>query len=189
MDYSNLTLRQIYDEADAIARDARTRFDALTAQQLNWKPSAQAWSVAQCLDHLMVINREYYPTFDRVLEDRYPRSLLHRLPGAPAFFGRLMVKSLSPGSTRKLKAPGTAQPSSSTLDANIVERFVDHQRDLLARMKRLEAKDPERLVITSPFARAIVYSLLDAFRLIVAHERRHFAQAERVVATEGFPRG
>jgi hypothetical protein len=35
--------------------------------------------------------------------------------------------------------------------------------------------------------RVIVYSLLDTIRLIVAHERRHLAQAQRVTTAPGFP--
>jgi hypothetical protein len=34
----------------------------------------------------------------------------------------------------------------------------------------------------------VVYSALDACRIIVVHERRHFAQAQRVMAAPGFPR-
>src|SRR5262249_14798684 len=51
MDYQKLTLTQIFDEAEAIAGDAKTLFSHLTPQQLNWKPAADSWSVAQCLDH------------------------------------------------------------------------------------------------------------------------------------------
>ena len=73
------------------------------------------------------------------------------------------------------------------IEPTIVARFVAHQEEVLAKMRSLEDKHPGRVVITSPFADAIVYSLLDAFRLIVAHERRHFAQAQRVMEMNGFP--
>jgi len=48
--------------------------------------------------------------------------------------------------------------------------------------------DAARIVMTSPFVSFITYNLLDACRLIVAHERRHLAQAQRVMETPGFPR-
>ena len=50
MDYQKLTLPQIYDEAEAIAGDAKTHFGHLNAKQLNWKPAADSWSVAQCVN-------------------------------------------------------------------------------------------------------------------------------------------
>jgi hypothetical protein len=188
MEYQNLTLPQIYDEAEAIAGDAKTLFGHLNSQQLNWKPAADSWSVAQCLDHLISINREYHPTFDRILKGEYGKTLLHRLPFLPAMSGRFMIKILSPNSHQKYKAPAAAKPSSSSLDPQIVERFITHQRETLAKMRSLEDRDPARIIITSPFASVVVYSLLDTFRLLVAHERRHFAQAQRVMGTDGFPR-
>jgi len=187
MDYRNLMLPQIYDEAEAIAGDAKALFGHLNAEQLNWKPAADSWSVAQCLDHLISINREYYPVFDRIVKGEYRKTFLHSMPFLPAIFGRLMIKALSPEAQRKLKAPGAARPSSSSIDPQIVDRFIAHQRETLAKMRSLEGSGPAGIIITSPFLSVVVYSLLDTFRLIVAHERRHFAQAQRVMETDGFP--
>jgi DinB superfamily len=187
MDYQNLTIPQIYNEAEAIAGDAKALFGHLNSEQLNWKPAADSWSVAQCLDHLISANHEYHPVFDRILKGEYKKTFLHGMPFLPAIFGRLMIKTLSPDSHRKLKAPGAARPSSSSIDPQIVDRFVAHQRETLAKMRLLGNSDPTGMIITSPFLSVVVYSLLDTFRLIVAHERRHFAQAQRVMETGGFP--
>jgi uncharacterized damage-inducible protein DinB len=187
MEYRNLTLQQIYDEAEAVAGDAKVLFGHLDSEQLNWKPAADSWSVAQCLDHLISINHEYYPVFDRILKGEYRKTFLHGMPFLPAFFGRVMIKAVSPESQRKFKAPGAARPSSSSIDPQIVDHFIAHQRETLAKMRSLEGRGPAGIIITSPFAGAVVYSLLDTFRLIVAHERRHFAQAQRVMETSGFP--
>jgi DinB superfamily len=188
MDYQNLTLPQIYDEAEAIAGDAKTLFGHLNTQQLNWKPAADSWSVAQCLDHLITINGKYYPVFDLILKGEYRKTFLHGMPFLHGFFGRVMIKALSPESQRKLKAPGAARPSSSSIDPQIVDRFIAHQRETLAKMRSLEGRGPAGIIITSPFVGVVVYSLLDAFRIVVAHERRHFAQARRVMETDQFPR-
>jgi DinB superfamily len=187
MDYQNLTLQQIYAEAEAVAGDAKTFFGHLNSEQLNWKPAADSWSVAQCLDHLISANREYYPVFDRILKGEYRKTFLHRMPFLPALFGRVMINVVSPDSQRKFKAPGAMRPSSSSIDSQIVDRFIAHQRETLARIKSLEGRGPSGIIITSPVAGAVIYSLLDAFRLVVAHERRHFAQARRVMETHGFP--
>ena len=188
MDYTRLTLPQVYAEAEAIAVDAQTLFGRLDARQLNWKPAPDSWSVAQCLDHLIAINRGYYPTFDRVLNGQHQKTLLQRVPVLPAVWGWFMITTLSPKGVQKFKAPKTARPSASVIDGSIVQRFIMQQHETLARMRSLENKNPYATVITSPYANFVVYSLFDAFRLIVAHERRHFAQAQRVMALDGFPR-
>lgn len=187
MDYVNLSLPEIFDEAEAIAADAQTLFGHLSAEQINWKPGADEWSVAQCLEHLVSINREYFPVFTRILRGEHRKTLLHRAPLLPAVFGRMMVKALSPNFHQKLKAPAVARPSSSSIDPQIVDRFIADQREMLTMMRSLERNDPAQIIITSPFVSVVVYSLLDTFRLLVAHERRHFAQAQRVMEAEGFP--
>ncbi len=186
-DYTTITFQQSLAEFDAIASDARKTFGHLNLAQLNWKPGAEQWSVAQCLEHLIAINREYYPTFDAIVQGRKKTALLEQLPVLPGLIGRMMVKLLSPDSTRKFKAPGQVAPAVSAIDPQIVEGFVAHQREIAGRYRELEKFDPARTIITSPFAAVITYSLLDACRICVAHERRHFAQAVRVMETPGFP--
>jgi len=186
-DYQNLTLPQIYDEVESIAVDAKALFGHLNPEQLNWKASADSWSVAQCLDHLISSNRSYDPVFDRILKGEYRKTFLHRLPLLPGFFGRMMISAVSPDNRRKFKAPAASRPSSSSIDPQIVERFITHQREMLAKMRSVEDREPAEIIITSPFLGVVVYSLLDAFRLMTAHERRHFAQAQRVTQTDRFP--
>src|SRR5262245_66249953 len=112
MDYQNLTLTQIYDEAEAVAGDAKVLFGHLNSEQLNWKPAADSWSVAQCLDHLISANHEYQPVFDRILNGEYRKTFLHGMPFLPALFGRMMINAVSSDSQRMLKYHG-AEPCSS----------------------------------------------------------------------------
>ena len=187
MDYRTLTVRQVCDEAEHIAEVARTAFGQLTAHQINWKPAPNAWSAGQCFDHLLAANRAYDPVFDRILEGRHKPSMMQRVPLVPGIIGRLMIKALSPDSRSKMQAPRLLQPSTSAIEPDVVDRFVMHQRETLVKMRLLADRDPARVIIRSPFA-PVVYSLLDAFRIVVAHERRHMAQAARVMASQGFPR-
>ncbi len=188
MDYVSLPLAEVFDEADAIAADANTLFGHLNAQQINWKPSADQWSVAQCLEHLITINREYYPQFDQIIKGEKKTTLWQSMPVLPSLFGRMMVKALSPNFNQKLKAPEVARPSTSAIDPQIVSRFVEHQRELMAKFRAMERLDLAKVIITSPFAKVVTYSVLDTGRLLVAHERRHFAQAQRVMETDRFPK-
>lgn len=187
MDYVNLSLPEVFDEAEAIAADAKMLFGHLSAQQINWKPSAGEWSVAQCLEHLIAINSAYYPQFDRILSGEKKATLWERMPILPGLFGKMLVKSQAPNSHQKFKAPNLAQPSASAIDPQVVDRFVENHRETITKLRAMERLDPAKTIVTSPFVKLITYSALDAARLVVAHERRHFAQAQRVMETEGFP--
>jgi hypothetical protein len=54
-------------------------------------------------------------------------------------------------------------------------------------MKATEHLDLDGIIISSPVTPVVTYSLMDAYRVIVVHERRHFQQAQRVTQESGFP--
>ena len=105
----------------------------------------------------------------------------------PGLAGKLLIKSLDPASTRKLKAPKKFEPAQSDISGSVINDFVDQQDKIVEKMKATEHLDLEKIVITSPVAAAITYSLMDAYRIIVVHEQRHFQQAKRVTEESGFP--
>ena len=57
MEYTTLSLAQVLNGLDAVATDVQSAFGNLDARQVNWRPDAAKWSVAQCLAHLMAANR------------------------------------------------------------------------------------------------------------------------------------
>ena len=173
-------------ELEAVTADARGVFGPLDARQLNWKPAPESWSVAQCFEHLLTTNKGYFPPIEGVLASVKP-TFWQRMPVLPGLAGRLLIKSLDPKSTRKIKAPQKFQPAQSDISPSVIDDFVDQQAKIVEKMKATEHLDLEKIIITSPVAGAITYSLMDAYRIIVVHEARHFQQAKRVTEEPGFP--
>ena len=173
-------------QVKSISSDTQTTFGPLTTSQLNWRPSPERWSVAQCFDHLLTSNKGYFPLIDGVLAGQ-KRTLWQRVPLLPGFWGSLLVKSMDPSSTRKVKAPKKFQPAHSNFSSSVINGFVDQQNKIAEKMKATEHLDLEKIIISSPVASPITYSLMDAYRLIVVHEQRHFQQAKRVTEESAFP--
>lgn len=48
-------------EIDKITHDFKEISERLTDAQLNWKVHKQTWSIAQNMDHLIVVNESYFP--------------------------------------------------------------------------------------------------------------------------------
>lgn len=183
-------ISEITDGLKDISEAVKKTFGEFTPDQLNWRPSAEKWSVAQCFEHLITINSTYFKTLDRIAEGKQETTTWQKISPLSGFFGKQLIKYLSPESVKKLKAPAKAQPSKSNIDAGIIEKFVGHQAELIERIKKIPAEvNTEKLIITSPLAKFVTYSLADAFKIIEVHERRHFQQAERVLQSEGFPNG
>ena len=183
----NAELEALISDARTIAAKARSSFGILSAEQLNWKPSAERWSIAQCFEHLIESNKGYLPIIDDVRKGKKKSTIWERLPVLPGLAGKLLIKSLDPASTRKLKAPKSFQPSKSNISPDVIDDFVSVQDEVIEGMKSTSHLDLEKIVVTSPVASFVAYSMMDAYRIIVVHERRHFQQAERVAAESGFP--
>jgi hypothetical protein len=181
-------LSGLVSAANAITDDTLAGFGNLTAGQLNWKPGADQWSVAQCFDHLVTANAAYFPIFEKVLSGEKKNTFWEGLPWLPAFWGKMLIKSLDPESTLKLKAPKIFQPSSSSIDVDIIRRFIDQQNQVISYMKATEDLDLEKIKISSPVTNLITYSLMDAYRIIITHEKRHLLQAMRVTEMDVFPK-
>lgn len=157
------------------------------APQLNWKPSAERWSIAQCFDHLITSNKGYLPIIESVRSGKKQTRFVERLPVWPGLAGKLLIKSLDPASTRKLKAPKSFQPAQSDVSDSVINEFISQQEKVVEGMKSTSDLDLEKIVVTSPAASFVAYSLMDAYRIIVVHEKRHLQQAKRVAEEPAFP--
>jgi len=176
----------VVEDVLRIGAEAREAFGRLSAEQINWKPSAEQWSVGQCFEHLMKTNEGFFQTLEAIAKgERRPR-LWERVSPFSGLFGRFLLRGLS--SKMKFKAPRGVRPAASGVAADIVARFVEHQGELARRLRAAEGVDARRTVVTSPISGFVTYRFDDACRIVVAHERRHFEQARRVTRAEGFPR-
>jgi len=186
----NEQLETLIRNARTIADEARSSFGKLSPTQLNWKPSAERWSIAQCFDHLITSNKGYLPIIESVRTGTKKSKFWERLPVLPGLAGKLLIKSLDPASTRKIKAPKRFEPAQSNISASVIDNFAEQQDKIIEGIKATSNLDLEKIVITSPAVSAgfVTYSLLDAYRIIVVHEQRHLQQAMRVAGEPGFPK-
>ncbi|HEX5709600.1 MAG TPA: DinB family protein [Pyrinomonadaceae bacterium] len=184
----NGDLTTLAGELEAVGRDARTLFGGLSAEQINWQPSPDAWSVGQCFEHLVKTNERFCSLLEEIGRGERKSGAWERLSPLSGFFGKMVLKAVGPESPRKFKAPRNLQPSASDVSERVIEQFAEHQQRFAGLMRAAGKFDATKVKVTSPVASFVTYNLLDACRIAVAHERRHFEQARRVTEAEGFPR-
>lgn len=156
-------------------------FRSLTSEQLNWKPAALTWSIAQNIDHLMVINQTYFPVLADLKAGTYKPPFIARIGFLVSFFGNVLLNSVKPDRKRKTKTFPMWEPATSPIREDILERFKKHQALL---KQQIDASAPlieKGAIISSPVNRNIVYKLSTAFDIIVTHEQRHLEQAKEVL--------
>lgn len=184
---STTALDPIMDGLRTVTADAQAAFGALSSTQLNWKPAADSWSIAQCFDHLITANTQFFPEFERAASGTRKNSFWESVSPFSGMIGRKMISSLDPASLKRLPAPKGALPSQSELPGDIIERFAAHQQEVVAKVAALDGMDMQKTVVTSPFLKLLTYRLGDGLRIMLVHEQRHLGQTRRVMQAEGFP--
>ncbi len=178
--------KNLIGELLTISAEAQKVFGNLSAAQINWKPSAEGWSVGQCFEHLIKSNELFYDELEQIASGKRKNSLVESYSPLSGFFGSLLINSLKKDA-RKFKAPTQKIVPPSEIDVNIIEIFAAHQSELIGKIKRTESADWRKTKVTSPFMKLMTYKLADGYQMIVEHEKRHVRQAARVTQTEGFP--
>lgn len=169
------------DTVDIITNNFLHEFGTLNSEQLNLKPDSDTWSIAQNIDHLIVINESYYPVIQAVRDKSFMLPFIGKVGFFVNFFGRFILKSVQPDRKRKMKTFTIWEPSKSEIADNIVARFKKHQNELKELIDNCKDLVESGEVIFSPANKNIVYKLETAFDIIVAHEQRHFEQAKEVL--------
>ena len=168
-------------EFTKVTVEAKSLFGNLSAEQLNWKPSAEKWSIAQCLDHLVTSNTTYYPQFNEIISGAHRNSFYQNIQFISRFFGNYLIKETGAVVSTPMKSPTAFVPSQSEIAASIVADFEKHQQEFSACIKQLEKIDLDKTILHSPALKIITYSLADLLTILLGHEQRHLAQAKKVL--------
>lgn len=160
--------------------DYLTTFGELSEEILNWKVNEDKWSIGQCIDHINVTNKQYFSVFDKVLEDNYKSHWMAKIPGVTNMFGNMIFNSVKPITEKKVKTFPVFEPTQSNIGINVIEEFKEIQNRLQQYFEKVDNLDAEKIIISSPVNKYIVYSLAKAIDIVVVHEQRHFNQAKKV---------
>ena len=158
-------------------------FGELSIEQLNWKPNSETWSIAQNIDHLIVINKTYFPVIESIRKGTYKTPFLGKLEFVVSFFGKMILKSVQPDRKKKMKTFPIWEPLKSEIPIGILDRFKEHQSELIIMIENSKELVEKGTIISSPANKNIVYKLRTAFEIIVAHEQRHFEQSKETFET------
>jgi hypothetical protein len=172
---------------EQLAHDADALVSPLTDAQFTWQPRPNAWSVAQCIDHLNVTARLYLPVVDEGIANAIRQGQYAEGPYNYWWLPRMFVRMLEPPPRFRVKTPAAFQPPPARTRHEIVAAFRAYQVQYVDRLRQANGLDLARARVRSPVASWLLLPLGCGFAAITAHERRHLWQATRVAETPGFP--
>ena len=175
-------------ELERQSAQAQMLANGLDESALNWQPNGgKSWSVAQCLDHLVIMNAIYVKALRAGVQSNRDQLEPRKHPIRPSgWFTRFFIGFEEPPPKLKLPAPKKIAPPSQLTSA-ILADFEAVQNQLLEFMRQWGDTDLGDLKVKDPLFP--LHLTADTELLIVAaHNRRHLWQAEQVKKNAGFPR-
>lgn len=152
-------------------------FKELDINILNRKPSVNAWSILECLEHLNRYAAFYLPEIEKHLNGNDTNAARVFKSG---FIGNYLVKMVIPGkNSKKMKTFSDMNPSGSSLKTDVVDAFIASQLTLLKQLEKAKNLNINKAGIPVTFTALIKLKLGDALRFMVYHNQRHVEQALR----------
>jgi len=167
-------------QLDEVTQSFTNDFGKLTQDELNWKTNANQWSVAQNIHHLITVNESYYPILKSLHAQTYSVPWIGKIEFITRFIGKSILDATQPDRRKRSTTFPIWEPTNSTIEGDILNRFVNHQDELKQAILGSQDFIDNHVVISSPANKIIVYKLETAFNIIVAHEKRHLEQAREV---------
>jgi hypothetical protein len=176
---------QFRNQFEELSAEADALTNPLSDEQFMWRRVPESWSIAECLDHLNATARVYLPTLDEGISDAIRRGEYGEGPFKYNWLGRLSVRFSD--LPLRLKAPDDMQPAAGRTRREILNAFRAYQVQYIDRLRQANGVDLARARVRVPANGWLRIPLGSGFQLMVAHSRRHLAQARRVMDAENFP--
>ncbi len=182
-------LRQLHERLAHVCQRAESLAKPLDHDSLNWKPSAEKWSIAQCLEHTLKAVVEYGEMIEPAVQQARAKTPTANIQVAPrySFVGKMVLLIVEPTAKRKVPAPKSFKPAQSDIGDDILDRFLKSHEKISELVVEADGLDINRWKLSTPEVRIIRINMSDAFEILASHAERHIGQAERVRESEGFP--
>jgi len=172
---------QFQDEMNAITDEVMREFGSLTPLQINYKPNAKVWSIAQNIEHLIKVNDSYLPVLKKISTNTHQTPFMGKIKWWAKICGKFILKSVDPERSKKIKTFPIWQPAISDSAESLLDDFLENQQSLINQVKANADAINQGIVIGSPANANIVYPMSQALDIIINHAKRHIAQAKEMI--------
>lgn len=174
-----MTVEEVLEKVQADFMQVDTDIKALltSGADLLWKPSADKWNAAQCIDHIIVTNESYFLAIEKRLTTLAGKEKNQQVY-KPTFWGKIIRATVDPDTKgkRKTKSPKIFKPAAEVDINTLLQRFTESQNQFLVYLQKMKETDANKK-IASPISPLVLLSLADAVDIILQHEKYHYLQA------------
>jgi hypothetical protein len=177
---SDQLLADLKSKTSALIQIAEKHFSGLTEEELNQRPAPDAWSIADCLEHLNLYAEYYHTMMAQKMEasNHMPNPKFRSGIIGNYFTNIMQVKN---GKLNKMSSPKDKNPVNLETANDTLGRFIDHQQEMLRLLDRAKKANLGKVRIPITIYPWLKLKLGDTFRFSVTHNERHVIQAMNVL--------
>lgn len=178
----NQQLVDIKAQLDTASERATFIVNSIDSEQLNERPQPDKWSIIECLVHLNLSSQAEIAVINRVFEQKQTKKVAAGKRFKMDLLGRFLKWTLEPPPMffSKMKTKKPFQPFKVEQLSDVLPTFLALQEQLKACVDAASELSLEEIKVESPFDTRVKYNLFSFFHILLAHERRHLWQAEKV---------
>ena len=174
-------LHEIYRDKERVLDAMEKTVRPLSASQLSFRPSPGAWTVAEIVEHVSIVETAVI---------RLVRSLTQKAESArgtvPGPLEVTLDDGLRSGETGKIKTRAEFEPTGNVPAGESLQNLRSIQAAFVDLRPRLAAVDLSSVKFPHPALGAL--TLGEWCALFGVHEERHLSQIRSVAASPAFPR-
>lgn len=174
------SLEEIYSDRERVLSSIEETVRPLSDSQLAFRPSTEAWSVAEIVEHLAIVEPGMLKVVGLLIEKAVPQN-----GSSPEAFEVTLDDGIRTGATGKFKTRPEAVPTGSVPVVESLQTLGAIQSGLRALRHRLAAVNVSSVKFTHRALGDLTLGQWCAF--IGAHEARHLGQIRTVISSAGFP--
>lgn len=180
-------LEDYQQQFERIKEDTKELISGLNSYGFHWHPSPRTWSIAENLDHLVVLGTLLLPRIDEAVRNARDQDLRSEGPFRLGVRGALFVRSMEPPVRWKIRTQAAYVPPAARKTEDVQREFFELQDRFIERVRSTAGLDLSKMMIRSPAHHWLQFNAAVWFASTAAHERRHLWQARKVRTSPLFP--
>jgi hypothetical protein len=103
-------LKDLINQFEISKAELNSLLEGVTEEQFNKRPPSGGWSIAECVDHLIVTGKDYQRQIENGFKKAEKKNLLLKGPFKISWIGKTFIRNVEPPVKRKLKNPARWTP-------------------------------------------------------------------------------
>ena len=171
-------LDAVADQIRQITRDVEVQVLARDTADLGIRLEQGSWCVAECLAHLTQTTRSFVPAISEAIAGAPKLTRNRRL--RTGILADSLIRTLNPPYRIRFNVLPQLVPQQTDIETAWTS-FAESQSELLATVRSAAGFAIDKVRIKSPVYARIRYNIYGAFRMLVAHQKRHMWQIEQIL--------